>query len=148
MSQSHDSFAPTITAIADSAVAKFTGVKFVASTDGYLHCVPATTGVCHGIAQTDCASGQEVTVKTFAPGYMVLADGTAAIAVGNPIVITGAGATKATGTPLADVDPDDPVGVSTTTYVAFDGIAIEALASGTGVIEFLPISGVTAVTVG
>jgi predicted transcriptional regulator len=145
VSQSHDSFAPTITAIADSAVAKFTGVKFVASTDGKLHCVPATTGVCHGIAQTDCAVTQEVTVKTFAWGYMVLADGTTAIAVGDPLVITGAGATKATGTPLADPGPDDPVG-STVTYVAFDGIAIEALPSGAGVIEFMPVHGTTAVT--
>ena len=143
--ESHDAFAPTIAAIADSAVSKFNGVKFVTSTDGKLHCVPSTTGVFHGVAQTDCAANQEVTVKLIAWGFCVLADASgAAIGVGDPLIIAGT-ATKAVATPLAAPGPDDPMG-TTTTYSTFDGIAIEALASGTGVIEFLPVRGIASVT--
>ena len=126
MTEQHDAFAPSLAAIADEAVSKFTGVKFVASTDGYMHCEPATDSDYQGIAQTDCAQGREVTVKLVNWGYAALADSTGnSIAVGDPLVFNASG-----------------VLVKQTAGLAYNAVALKALStSAVGVIEVMPITG-------
>src|ERR1039457_1711937 len=120
-SQSHGIFADDKGFIADSALNAHQAV--VLSAAGHVTAVTAQdTGI--GVAAHSCASGDAVTVVLFGPTQQVLADGSSAIAAGDPLHINASGNF-----------------IKQTTGLAYQAIALEACASGTAYIEAVLLSG-------
>jgi hypothetical protein len=124
-SQSHDIFADDASFTADTALSKHQAVT-VGTLKGHVTAVTvADTGI--GVAAASCASGDTVRVILFGTAIQVLADGTSAIAVGDPLHVNASGNF-----------------VKQTVGLAFTAVALEDLASGLAYIEVMSINGTAA----